>query len=162
MIHYQLRCAAAHEFDAWFRSSAAFDQQAAGGLLQCPFCGDTGVVRALMAPAVARGAAAPEAAPPPSAPEASPAPAQAAPVAAPAISGPMPDQLRAALQKLRAEVERRCDDVGADFAREARRIHRGEAQARGIYGQATPEQAEELADEGIQVARLPWVKRAEG
>ena len=66
------------------------------------------------------------------------------------------------LQRLRAEVERTCEDVGADFAQEARRIHTGESEHRGIYGEATPEQAEALADEGIEVARIPWVPRADG
>ena len=74
----------------------------------------------------------------------------------------VPDKVRAVLQRLRAEVERNCEDVGADFAQEARRIHRGESERRAIYGDATPEQAETLADEGIEVARIPWVPRADG
>jgi hypothetical protein len=66
------------------------------------------------------------------------------------------------LQKIRAEVERNCDYVGPDFADEARRIHRGEIEPRGIYGEASEEQAESLIDEGIEVARIPWVPRADG
>jgi hypothetical protein len=80
-----------------------------------------------------------------------------------AVAGPrMPDHVRAALQKLRAEVERNCDDVGDAFAREARRIHNGESQPRGIYGQATVEEAEALADDGIPIAQIPWIPRADG
>jgi hypothetical protein len=74
----------------------------------------------------------------------------------------MPAQVRAALQKLRSEVESSCDYVGNQFAEEARKMHRGESERRGIYGETTPEQAETLADEGIQVARIPWVPRADG
>jgi hypothetical protein len=74
----------------------------------------------------------------------------------------MPDHVRAVLQRLRAEVERTCDYVGAQFADEALRIHRGEADARGIYGETTPEQAEALAEEGVDISRIPWVSRADG
>ena len=74
----------------------------------------------------------------------------------------MPDQLRALLQRMRAEVERNCDYVGPDFAAEARRIHNGESEARGIYGEATDAEAEALDADGVQVARIPWVPRADG
>ena len=154
MIHYQLRCSADHGFDGWFRDSAAFDAQAEQGLVSCPACGDTVVNRALMAPRIKKGAAVVDAS---GAPDA--VPAQAAPEKAGAA---MPDHVRATLQRLRAEVERNCDYVGPGFAEEARRIHRGESDKRGIYGESTPEQAEALAEEGIEVARIPWVPRADG
>lgn len=73
----------------------------------------------------------------------------------------LPDRVRAALQRLRADVERNCDYVGNGFAEEARRIHNGEAKVRGIYGESTPEQAEALAEDGIEVARIPWLPRAD-
>jgi hypothetical protein len=108
-----------------------------------------------MAPAVAKGREAPPAAEPvPAGPAAPP------PVAASAER--LPDHVRAALQRLRAEVERHCDYVGPAFAEEARRIHRGESAERGIYGEASEEQAEALAEDGIKVACIPWVPRAEG
>src|ERR1700761_2226811 len=160
MIHYQLRCGQQHEFDGWFQSSAAFDRQAGAGLVECPHCGDVKVARALMAPAVATRDSAPVAAPEPAAPPsppAAPAPAQAV-----AARGPMPAHLRAMLQRMRAEVEKHCDYVGPDFAEEARKMHRGESDKRGIYGEATPSEAESLADEGIEVSRMPWVPRADG
>ena len=154
MIHYQLRCSADHNFDGWFRDSAAFDAQAERRLVSCPACGDTAVNRALMAPRIKKGAATVDAS---GAPDAAPAPA------APEKAGvAVPDHVRAMLQKLRAEVERNCDYVGPGFADEARRIHRGESDKRGIYGESTPEQAEALADEGIEVSRIPWVPRADG
>jgi hypothetical protein len=162
MIHYQLQCRQGHAFDGWFPNSAAFDTQAARGLVACPACADTSVTRALMAPAVTRtrqpGTPAPESA----APAPAPAPAQPAGGAVAITGDQMPDHVRAVLQRLRAEVEKSCDYVGNQFADEALRIHRGEADARGIYGEATPEQAEALAEEGVDVSRIPWVPRADG
>jgi len=154
MIHYQLRCSADHQFDGWFRDSAAFDAQAQRGLVSCPACGDTTVNRALMAPKIGKGRAVVDP---------SGAPDKPVPDSLPEKTGiAMPDHVRAALQRLRADVERNCDYVGPGFAEEARRIHRGEGDKRGIYGESTPEQAEALADEGIEVARIPWVPRADG
>lgn len=76
--------------------------------------------------------------------------------------GGMPDQVRALLQRMRSEIENNCDYVGPGFADEARRIHRGESERRGIYGEATPEEARSLNEEGIDVKRIPWVERADG
>lgn len=152
MIHYQLRCSADHAFDGWFRDSAGFDRQVELGLVACPECGTTVVNRALMAPRIGKRRAVVEAAGAPA------APAKVEQKTGTAV----PDEVRAMLQKLRADVERNCDYVGPSFAEEARRIHTGAAEARGIYGESTPEQAEALADEGIEVARIPWVPRADG
>ncbi len=157
MIHYTLRCANGHEFDSWFRSGVAFDSQAKAGLVECPVCGDTHVSRALMTPAVARAPGVkgrPEAAP--ETPPAPPAPVPTKPAA-----GPVPAQVLALLQRVRDEVERSSDYVGSDFAEEARRIHKGEAEERPIYGEATDSEAEALADEGIEVSRIPWVPRSD-
>jgi len=161
MIHYNVRCSHDHEFDGWYKDSAAFDRLTRRGLVECPSCGDTKVERALMAPAVATRDAVPTpmTAPPP------PAQAASAPNPAPPMAmagGPMPDQMRAMLQRMRAEVEKSCDYVGPTFADEARKIHRGEAEPRSIYGETTPEQAETLSDEGIAFSRIPWVPRADG
>ena len=160
MIHYRVRCDGAHEFEGWFRDSAAFDAQVAAGLLACPVCGTTSVSRALMAPHVATRRAAEPAPAAPSTPAASPAPEPAAPPVA--TNAPLPDHVRAVLQRLRAEVERTCDYVGPGFAAEARRIHSGEAPSRGIFGETTETEAEQLRDDGIAVARIPWVPRADG
>ena len=156
MIHYTLTCANRHEFAGWFRNSASFEDQAQTGLLECPVCGDKHVARALMAPALMKQRAepAPIAPPQPSVPE--PQQVTAGPPAQ------LPAQVIAALQRLRAAVEKHCDYVGPQFPEMARSIHRGETDHRGIYGEATPEEAEMLADEGIQVTPIPWVPRAEG
>lgn len=159
MIHYALRCAAGHEFDGWFKSSTSFDAQSTGGLLDCPLCGSTEVARALMAPRVNTS---PALAPP--AP-AEPTKAIAVPAAAPAptstaVTG-LPDQVRAVLQRIRAEVEQKCEYVGPAFPEAARRMHLGEHPARAIYGEATPDEAASLAEDGIDVTRIPWVPRAD-
>jgi hypothetical protein len=178
LIHYQLRCDGGHEFDGWFRDSAAYGEQAHSGLLECPRCGERRVDLALMAPAVPRKrrlrAASPAAVTPPAvdvaavaAPAADAAPPPAATgqlgqePAAPARDVMLPDQLRAALQRLRSDVERQCEYVGDRFASEARRIHDGDAERRGIYGEATPAEAERLAEDGIDVSRIPWLPRAD-
>ena len=154
MIHYELRCSQDHEFDGWFKDSAAFERLAKRGLVECPHCGETKVERALMRPAVAKREAlpAPVPAPPSSPPE---APAAAA-------GGKLPDHMRAMLQRMRSEVEKHCDYVGPQFAEEARKMHRGESDKRGIYGETSPGEAEALAEEGIEFSRMPWVPRAEG
>ena len=153
MIHYQLRCREDHEFDGWFKDSAAFDRQAKLGLVECPACGDKNITRALMTPAVAKRSQ-----------PALPAPAPQPPPQPPAAvaAGRLPDQLRVLLQRMRHEVEKNCEYVGPQFADEARKIHNGETDPRGIYGEATSEEAEALTDEGIQVARIPWLPRADG
>jgi hypothetical protein len=155
MIHYQLRCGQDHGFDGWFKDSASFEKQAKRGLIECPECGGTDVERALMAPALGKREAVPAVVETP--------PAEA-PVAAPekVAAGRLPAQMVAALQRMRAEVEKNCDYVGPDFADQARAMHRGEVEAKGIYGETTEEQAESLAEEGISVAKIPWVPRADG
>jgi len=162
MIRYELRCDQAHEFDGWFKDSAAFDKLAAVGLVECPHCGPTKVAKRLMAPAIPKKGrparnAKPEAPPVPAAeaaPSSPPSPRPAPPAAALAA---MPAELRAMLRHLRTEIEKNCDYVGADFAEEARKIHHGEAEARGIFGEASEDEAEALREEGIEIGRIPWV-----
>ena len=164
MIHYQLRCSEAHEFDGWFKDSATFDYQAKLGLVECPVCGDVKVDRALMAPSVSTRMAQPGPEPAEARTPAAPAVA-AGPPAVPAlpaaVAAKLPAQMVAALQRIRSEVEKNCDYVGPDFAEEARRMHRGESDKRAIYGEATPDEAEALSEEGIQVGSIPWVPLAD-
>jgi hypothetical protein len=156
MIVFTLRCRDGHEFETWFRDSAAYERQARRGLVTCPDCGSTEVEKAVMAPRLGRlsksdpapretqGEAAPETQAPP-------------PAAAKPDRPPTPAEFRRALQVLRHYVETNCENVGKGFADEARRIHKGEAKARGIYGDATPAEAEKLAEDGIEIAAIPWV-----
>jgi hypothetical protein len=154
MIHYQVCCSQGHEFDGWFKDSAAFDRQAKRGLIECPVCADTRVTRALMAPALSKRSMA-------VVPVETPAP-PAAEAPKPVAGGRMPAHLRVMLQQMRSEIERHCDYVGPQFAEEARKIHRGESEKRGIYGEATSEEAAALAEDGIEVANVPWVPLADG
>jgi hypothetical protein len=131
MIVFTVRCARSHEFEGWFRDGEAFETQRQAREILCPQCGDTEVEKAVMAPRLGRSRE-----------------------ASPAVS---PAQMRAALTELRRQVETNCDYVGPRFAEEARRIHYGEADPRGIYGEATSEESRELADEGIKVGRVPWI-----
>ena len=142
MILFKLKCSAEHEFEGWFRDGATYERQVKRGLITCPTCGDAGIEKAPMAPRLARSAV-PEQASPPSSREQAPPPS--------------PEQLHRMLQRLRRHVETTCDYVGERFADEARRIHNGEADARGIYGEASDDESRALADEGIEVARVPWV-----
>ena len=135
-----LRCAHGHGFEGWFASNEAFDSQLASGLVECPVCGDTAIVKLLSAPRLNLGnAKAPEAV----------APAAVAPNA-PADLSPEARWMRAV-----REVLAKTEDVGERFADEARKMHYGEARERGIRGQATPEQTEALLDEGIPGMALP-------
>lgn len=139
MIRYALKCASDHAFESWFQSAEGFDALAAAGRVACPVCGGTEVSKALMAPSVrpARKAAA--------------APAAERPLAAPA------SEIEEALAALRREVEKNSDYVGMNFAAEARRIHAGEAPERSIYGEARPEEARKLIEDGVPVAPLPFI-----
>lgn len=147
MIKYRLRCDANHSFDAWFRDSGAYDQQADAGLLSCPTCGSTSVSKALMAPNVTSSKKS--------------ARAEAAEPAVPAVSSMPPEMaaIREKLAALRAEVESKCDYVGKEFAEEARKIHYGETDPHGIYGEASPSEAQALHEEGIAFAPIPWLPK---
>lgn len=161
MIHYQLRCGRDHGFDGWFKDSISFEKQAKRGLIECPECGGTDVERALMAPALAKRGRSPEPEPPPAQSEAAPTPPAAVPLPV-AAGGPVPARVIAALQRMRAEVEKHCDYVGTEFADQARAMHRGDAEPKPIYGETSDEEAQSLSDEGIAFNKIPWVPRADG
>lgn len=142
MIRYTLRCEEDHAFEAWFRSSADYDRAAAKGETECPLCGGRKVEKALMAPAVARSDRGGKTEKPEKVTlAAAPDPRQAA--------------LRDALKELRQKVTENADYVGDRFAEEARKIHYSESESRGIYGEATADEAKALVDEGIDFQPLP-------
>jgi hypothetical protein len=157
MILYRLRCQKGHEFESWFKDSKAYERQEKRSLVGCPVCGDSKVERAIMAPRIGKAGKREEiqVANTPALPP-TPAEQQMA-----ALARKMPKELREALLKVRAEVEKTCEPVGERFAEEARKIHYGESDKRGIYGVTTDEEAEALSEEGIEFGRLPWVPRGD-
>ena len=140
MIAYNLICADGHEFEGWFKDSAAYDAQAKKGVLSCPICGDDDVKKAIMAPAVntsvtkAKGRQE---------------------VMPPNVAKPDPQKLRQFMAGYRKFVEENAEYVGPKFPEEARKIHYGESEDRHIYGESTLGEARELIEEGIQIAPVP-------
>ncbi|MFC3676384.1 DUF1178 family protein [Ferrovibrio xuzhouensis] len=138
MIKYELKCRKDHVFEGWFQDSATYDSQAAAGKIACPVCNSRKISKAPMAPSIGRSKS-----------------AQAADeVKQKAV-------MMKALRELRDHVEKSADYVGDKFAEEARKIHYGEADERNIYGETSKDEAEALAEEGIDVAMIPWVPRGD-
>ncbi len=137
MIRYALVCEHAHDFEGWFGASADFDDQQARGLIECPVCASKAVRKAIMAPAVSgtkgRGD------------DAAPAASQA----------PNHAMMMEAMGRIRRHVEDNFDDVGDAFATEARAIHEGRSEDRGIYGQATSAEVRDLVEDGVPIAPMP-------
>lgn len=153
MIRYALVCERKHEFEIWFGDSADYDRQRKRGLVTCPACESKKVEKAIMAPAIGRSGkkrSEPIAAPQP-APEALPAPASENV----AMISPQEQELRAKLKELRDHLTQNADNVGKKFPEEARKMHFGEIEHRSIYGEASPEEAKNLLDEGIEFHPLP-------
>jgi hypothetical protein len=133
MIRYGLACEHGHEFEGWFGSSADYDAQSERGLIACPVCDSRAVAKQIMAPAVAGTKK----------------------TAVPDVSPQMRSMVMEAMGKVRTHVEENFDYVGDAFAREARAIHEGRSEDRGIYGEATPAEVRKLAEDGVPVAPLP-------
>jgi len=151
MIRYSLRCERGHGFESWFQSSAAYEQQEKRGLVNCPSCGSAKVERAIMAPQIVSKKGRDIAAP-------TPAPAPATEAAAPASTPLLMAQereLRAKLKELRDHIVKNADNVGERFPNEARKMHYGDIEHRPIYGEASPDEARALIDEGVEVSPLP-------
>ena len=133
MIKYALLCEHEHPFEGWFSTSGDFDDQAAKALIECPYCASKAVRKAIVAPAVAgakaRGGRAP--------------------------SPEMHQMMMQAMGEVRKKVEENFDYVGDRFADEARAIHDGKSEDRGIYGEASPKQVRDLIADGVQIAPLP-------
>lgn len=132
MIRYTLRCAKGHDFESWFQSAAAFDALQAAGHISCSLCGEGSVTKALMAPAVAQGKD------------------------RPALGQPQ-SEVEAAMAALRRQVEENSEYVGLGFAAEARAMHDGTSPTRAIYGEARPDEARKLIEDGVPVAPLPFL-----
>lgn len=132
MIRYALACDDGHEFEGWFSDSADFDRQLAGGLVECPLCASGQVRKQIMAPSVVGAKK----------------------------KGADPDKQKRSVMmevmgQVRAHVEANFDYVGDEFAAEARKIHSGDAEERGIYGEASPEEVKGLVEDGVPISPLP-------
>ena len=149
MIRYTLRCDRGHAFESWFQTSSAYDSQVKRKLVTCPACGSAKVEKAIMAPQIVsiKGRD-----------TASPAPAAATDVAGPTSTPLMMAQereLRAKLKELRDHIVKNADNVGERFPNEARKMHYGDIEHRPIYGEASPDEARSLIEEGVEVSPLP-------
>ncbi|GAB5470071.1 MAG: DUF1178 family protein [Rhodospirillales bacterium] len=132
MIKYDVKCDQGHVFEGWFPNSDGFEAQRAQGEVACPVCGSQSVEKAVMAPRLpAKGNA----------------------------KAQRMAEIRRELQDLRQTVETNCDYVGPRFAEEARKIHYGETEARGIYGETTKDDAKALSEEGVTFAQVPWIPK---
>jgi hypothetical protein len=149
MIRYNLRCERGHVFESWFQSSQAYETQEKRKLVSCPSCGSAKVERAIMAPQIVskknrdRAVQAPAAA------------TDATPPSATPLMMAQDHELRAKLRELRDHIVKNADNVGERFPNEARKMHYGDIEHRPIYGEASPEEARSLLDEGVEVSPLP-------
>lgn len=140
MIRYALKCSDAHSFESWFKSSDGFESLNAAGMVACPFCGDTKVIKAIMAPPVRASRAMKVPGEPADRP----------------LKAPGSDAERA-LTELRRKIEASSDYVGLGFAAEARKMHDGDVPLRSIYGEANAKDARKLLEDGVPVAPLPFI-----
>lgn len=152
MIHYALICDNGHNFDSWFPDSAAYDKQVKRGIVTCPHCGSAKVEKAIMAPRLSSASKKRKGrteAPAPVAAENTQENSQVA------MISPQEHEFRSKLKELREHLTKNSDNVGTKFSEEARKMHYGETEHRSIYGEATPKDAKELLEEGIEFHPLP-------
>jgi hypothetical protein len=149
MIRYNLRCEKGHAFESWFQSSTAYESQEKRKLVSCPSCGSVKVERAIMAPRIVskKGREA--------APQQAPAPEATASSEATPLLMAQELELRTKIKELRDHIVKNADNVGERFPNEARKMHYGDIEHRPIYGEASPEEARALIDEGVEVSPLP-------
>jgi len=136
MISFTLRCTKDHEFEGWFKDSATFEAQQKGQEIECPVCGSHGIEKALSRPNISSGKT------------------------QGAAQAEILRKTRESLREIRQKIESTHENVGDRFAEEARKIHYGESETRGIYGETTGVEARELIEEGIPVAPIPWIEEA--
>jgi hypothetical protein len=156
MIRYALHCDTGHEFESWFANSTAYDKQRKRALVTCPVCNSAKVDKAIMAPRLAQASVdrverpTQQPSPPPA-----PVPVPVPPKAPMAMMLPPERELRQKLKELRDHITKNASYVGTSFPEEARKIHYGETEKRSIYGEASPDEAKELVEEGIEFHPLP-------
>ena len=150
MIRYALRCDHDHSFESWFQSSSAYESQVKRKLVNCPICGSVKIEKAIMAPRIVGKKGRESAAPTPSEPVETLPQASSTPLVM-----AQERELRAKLKELRDHIVKNADNVGESFPNEARKMHYGEIEHRPIYGEASPDEARALIDEGVEVSPLP-------
>jgi hypothetical protein len=153
MIHYHLRCERGHAFESWFQSSSAYETQEKRKLVNCPACGSAKVERAIMAPQIVSKKSRDRKEPAP-APVAATSTEVTAPASTPLLMA-QERELRVKLKELRDHIVKNADNVGERFPNEARKMHYGDIEHRPIYGEASPDEARALIDEGVEVSPLP-------
>ncbi len=168
MILFALTCSNKHVFEGWFRNNATYEQQSASGGITCPRCGDVNIIKAPMAPHIGKTAVVL------SKTEGKGDEAKTADISVASDDVVTPETLKTGvadqktkkiyqmLRQFRQEIEKNCEHVGDRFADEARKIHLGEGKKRGIYGNVTAQEAQELAEEGIEYAEIPWLPKTNG
>ena len=154
MIRYSLRCERGHAFESWFQSSAAYESQEKRKLVSCPSCGSVKVERGIMAPQIVSQKGRDNAAPAPAVPTDVAATEVATQGSTPLLMA-QERELRAKLKELRDHIVKNADNVGERFPNEARKMHYGDIEHRPIYGEASPDEARALIDEGVEVSPLP-------
>jgi hypothetical protein len=157
MIKYALACNDGHQFESWFANSGAYDKQVKRKLVTCPVCDSAKVEKAIMAPRLAPTGKGRPAVPamPDVAPTPAPGPGPAADTSPVAMISPQEKEFRAKLKELRDQLVKNSDNVGKKFSEVARKMHYGEIEHRSIYGEATPKDAKEMLEEGIELHPLP-------
>jgi hypothetical protein len=155
MIRYSLICERKHDFEIWFKNSADYDKQAKRGLVTCPACGSDEVEKALMAPALGRGTKKDMHVPVAESASTAEVPVPVENKTPVAMISPQEHEFRAKLKELRDHLTKNADNVGAKFPEEARKMHYGESKHRSIYGEASPQEAKELLEEGVELHPLP-------
>ena len=150
MINFSLKCEKNHEFEGWFRTSEDYESQIKQGLISCPFCNETSISKALMAPTVRSSKKTHV--------ETLPSHKNEKNKKIENKSLIKNDNIRVALRNFRSYIEKNCEDVGDNFAKEARLISKGESKERSIYGKVDNKDAEKLLDEGIEITAIPWIK----
>jgi hypothetical protein len=149
MIRYTLRCEQSHSFESWFQDSGAYDQQVKRKLVSCPVCGSAEVEKAIMAPQIVSKKGRGNTAPPVETPAEAPA------AESTSLMMAQERELRAKIKELRDHIVKSADNVGERFPNEARAMHYGDKEHRPIYGEASPEEARALIEEGVEVSPLP-------
>ena len=155
MIRYALRCENDHSFESWFQDSSAYDIQVKRKLVSCPVCDSVKIEKAIMAPRIVGKKGRERAEPAAPAPAPTPAASEAATPGSTPLVMAQERELRAKLKELRDHIVKNADNVGERFPNEARKMHYGEIEHRPIYGEASPEEAKSLIDEGVEVSPLP-------